>query len=160
MPNSNAFRQLLAHPNRSLASLYSQVEQQKKLLKIVREALPDHLKERAVHCVIDRNKLMVYADSANWASQLRFYRTAILGAIDKIPSQQVDILQFKITEALHLQVEQPEERHVNVPCAASIAEIRHNAEAREDDSLACALLKLSLTLERLSKASSKNESSK
>lgn len=159
MPNPTAFRQLLAHPNRSLASLYSQIDQQKKLLKIVREALPDHLKERAVHCVIDGNKLMVYADSANWASQLRFYRNAILGAIDKIPNHRVDILQFKITEALRLQVDQ-RERHVNVPGAASIAEIRHNAEAREDDSLACALLKLSSTLERLSKTRSKNEPSK
>ncbi|MBU2571816.1 MAG: DUF721 domain-containing protein [Gammaproteobacteria bacterium] len=160
MPNPTAFRQLLAHPNRSLASLYSQIDQQKKLLKIVREVLPDHLKERAAHCVIDRNKLMVYADSANWASQLRFYRTAILGAIDKIPNHRVDILQFKITEALHRQVEQQPDHHVNIPSAASIAEIRHNAEAREDDSLACALLKLSSTLERLSQASAKSELSK
>ncbi len=159
MPNPTAFRQLLANPNRSLASLYNQIEQQKKLLKIVREALPDQLKEHAKHCVIDQNKLMVYADSANWASQLRFYRSAILGAIDKIPNHRVDILQFKITEALHRQVEQPD-RHVNLPGAASIAEIRHNAEAREDDSLACALLKLSSTLERLSKTSAKSESSK
>ncbi len=60
---------------------------------------------------------------------------------------------------LNRQVEQPV-RQVNVPGAASIAEIRHNAEACDDDSLACALLKLSSTLERLSKASSKNEPSK
>lgn len=153
MSKPTDFRQLLAQPNRSLASIYQQIDQQKKLLSLIKSALPDHLKERAAHCVIDRSKLIVYADSANWASQLRFYRAAILGAIDKSPYRPVDILQFRITEPLQPESAEPV-RPAKLPGKSSIANIRRNAELREDDPLAGALLRLSETLERLSKPNS------
>lgn len=156
MSKSNVFRPLLAHPNRSLAALYSQIEQQQKLLTLIRSVLPQPLQAHAVHCVIDRNKLIVYAESANWASQLRFYRTAILGAIAKMPNHSVSILQFKISEPIRPQTERPA-RGANLPGAASIADIRQNADACKDDPLASSLLRLSATLERLSMARRKDE---
>lgn len=155
MPNSKDFKQLLDQPNRSLAYLYGRVEQQKKLLTIVRGVLPDSLQAHAIHCVIDRNKLIIYTDSANWASQLRFYRAAILGVIHTVPDQVVDILQFKISEPILPSIQVSE--RANLPALVNIGQIRETADARGHDALASALLKLCDTLERQVKAREKNQ---
>ena len=144
-----SFKQALSQPNRSLANLYSQIEQQKKLLSTIKTALPAQLAEHAQHCVITEKKLLLYTDSAAWATQLRFYNKAILKVIEPITRHRIEILQIRISEPIDSQPEKPK-RTAKIPAPDKIAAIRSNATDHSDDPLSRALLKLSATLERLS----------
>lgn len=146
---TSSFKQAFSQPNRPLANLYAQIDQQKKLLTTIKRALPDQLAEHAQHCVITEKKLLIYTDSAAWATQLRFYNKAILNAIEPETRHRIQILQIRIFEPIGAQPEKPK-RTAKIPPPDKIAAIRGNASGNSDDPLSQALLKLSATLERLS----------
>lgn len=143
------FKQALSHPNRSLANLYAQIEQQKKLLLTIRKALPSMLATYARHCVINQNKLVIYTDSAAWASQLRFYSRAILKAIEPTTRHRIELLQVRISEPIDSQPKS-RKRAARIPSADKIAMISSTGFDDSDDPLNQALFKLRATLERLS----------
>ncbi|MGR9114184.1 MAG: DciA family protein [Gammaproteobacteria bacterium] len=144
-----SFKQALSHPNRALATLYAQIDQQKLILAGIKRALPPQLAEHARHCVITGKKLIVFTESAAWATQLRFYNKVIFKAAEPITRQSIEIVRIRIFEPFALQPEESK-RTAKVPSADKIAEIRSNVADDPDDPLSQALLKLSSTLDRLS----------
>ena len=142
------FKKSLAYPNRTMIYLHSQIEQQQRILKQLKEALPDDLAKHTKHCLIKDYKLLVYTDSAIWASQLRFYNSAILASIQTLVKTPIENLQIKIisrTTGLTVTTQ----RKANLPSLKGIDLIRKHSLSISDDKLSVALLKLSTTLKRL-----------
>ena len=144
-----SFKVSLSFQNRTMAYFHSQIEQQQRILQRVQAALPDPLKKQARHCLIKDKKLLIYTDSAAWASQLRFYKSVILAAIAPLTKTPVEIMQVKIITGQTggiLRIK----RKAKIPSAEQIDVIRSHGLTVSDNQLRLALLKLSTTLERLS----------
>jgi hypothetical protein len=142
------FKKSLAFPNRTMVYLHSQIEQQQRILKQIKTVLPDNLAKQTKHCLIKDHKLLVYTDSAIWASQLRFYNNAILASIQTLVKTPIESLQIKIisrTTGLIVTTQ----RKANLPSQEGIDLIRKHSLSISDDKLSVALLKLSITLKRL-----------
>lgn len=143
------FKATLAFPNRAIAHFYSRIEQQRQVLQHIRAVLPEALAKPARYCVINDKKLLIYTDSAAWASQLRFYSKAILAAIAPITRESVTIMQVKILTE-QKSTDKQFVRKVNIPSPEKIEIIRKQGLNAPDDHLKQALLRLSATLRRLS----------
>lgn len=91
-----SFKAVLEFHNRSIDKLFSQVEQQKDLLSVVKSVLPDDLAEHTVHCVTHDTTLLLYTDAAVWSSQLRFYNTAILNVIAPLFSNPIQRITTRL----------------------------------------------------------------
>jgi hypothetical protein len=148
-PKSPSFKTSLTFQNRTLAYFYSQIEQQKRVLQRVQAVLPESLAKQVRYCLIKEKKLLLYTDSAAWASQLRFYSSAILAAIAPLTRTSLELMLVKIIAEQTGLVIRPL-RKANIPSEEKIALIRNNGLTITDDQLKLALLKLSATLERLS----------
>jgi hypothetical protein len=144
-----AFKPSLSFQNRTLAYFYNQIEQQKRILQRIQAILPETLAKQARHCLIKDKKLLIYTDSAAWASQLRFYNSAILAAIAPLTRTSIEIMQVKII-AKRTGLILRSIRKANIPSREKIAIIRNDGLNITDDQLKLALLRLSATLERLS----------
>ncbi len=143
------FKAALAFPNRTIAYFYSQIEQQNKILQRIREILPAAIAKHALHCVINGKKLLVYTDTAAWASQLRFYNTAILAAIAPITRDTVSIMQIKVRLEILPEKLLPGRKPM-IPSTEKIALIHEQSLNTSDEQLKQSLLKLSATLKKLS----------
>lgn len=124
--------------------LWQQLAQQKQILKAVRSLLPEALAKQVCHALISEDKLLIYTDSAVWATQLRFYQPTLLSAFKNI----VNTVQIRITDT---GLEQPVERRANVPSMDTIKALEKDSLTIEDETLRQSLLNLSETLARLSK---------
>ena len=142
------FKKSLAYPNRTMVYLHSQIEQQQRMLKQIKAVLPDNLAKQTKHCLIKDHNLLVYTDSAIWASQLRFYNSAILASIQTLVKSPIDNLQIKIITRTS-GVTETAIRKANLPSLEGIDLIRKHSLSISDDKLSVALLKLSTTLKRL-----------
>ncbi|WP_027148213.1 DciA family protein [Methylobacter tundripaludum] len=144
-----SFKAALSFPSRTIAHFYSQIEQQKQVLQRIHEVLPATIAQHALHCVVNGKKLLVYTDTAAWASQLRFYNSAILAAIAPVTRDSVSIMQIKVRVET-LQAASPS-RKPNIPSAEKIEFIHNHSLTVSDEQLKLALLRLSTTLAKLSK---------
>jgi hypothetical protein len=144
-----AFKAALSFPNRAIAHFYSRIEQQRLVLQHIRAALPEALAKHARYCVINDKKLLIYTDSAAWASQLRFYNKAILAAAAPMTRDAVTIMKIKILTEQKSPDTQPV-RKAAVPSLEKIEIIRNLGLNVPDNQLKQSLLKLSATLQRLS----------
>ncbi|HEY8158875.1 MAG TPA: DciA family protein [Methylobacter sp.] len=157
-----SFKAALSFPNGTIAYYCSQIEQQKQVLQRIHEVLPIAIAEHALHCVVNGRKLLIYTDTAAWASQLRFYNRAILAAIAPVTRESVSIMQIKVraetpstgrrqeAEDDDLQT-RPLGKKPNIPSPEKIAFIHSHSLTVSDEQLKTALLKLSATLAKLSK---------
>jgi hypothetical protein len=143
-----AFKLAQSFHNRSLAALHGRLNQQQSLLFDVRSALPPSLANHILHCVVNEQKLLLYTDSAVWASQLRFLKQEILQAAGKSQRAPLDKLQIRI---LADQVtENPRTgRKANLPSEEKIAMLKEQAHETRDSQLGQALQRLSETLAKL-----------
>ena len=144
-----SFKVSLSFKNRTMAYFYSQIEQQQRILQRVQAVLPDTLAKQVRHCLIRDKKLLVYTDSPAWASQLRFYNSAILAAIVPLARTPVEIMQIKIIGGQSGLILGPG-RKAKIPSVEKIELIRNDSLTVSDNQLKLALLKLSATLEKLS----------
>jgi hypothetical protein len=146
---TTSFKAALAFPNRTIAHFYSQIAQQKQVLQRIHGVLPAAIAKHALHCVVNGKKLLVYTDTAAWASQLRFYNSAILAAIAPVTRESVSIMQIKIrVETLQTM---PPGRTPIIPSAEKIEFIHNHSLTVSDEQLKRSLLRLSTTLAKLSK---------
>jgi len=132
-----------------MAYFYSQIEQQQRILQCIRKVLPEVLAKQVRHCLIRDKKLLVYTESAAWASQLRFYKSTILAATVPLTRTPLEILQIKII-AGQTGIIPGSKRKAKLPSLEKIERIRNHSLTVSDNQLRTALLKLSATLERLS----------
>ena len=137
---------ILAYPNRMIAQLCVQINQHKVILERVKAALPIELADHVIHCVLNEKKLLVYTDSAIWASQLRFHSKTMLAAFGQDSSASV--LQVKVIDALATSITTVKPKAVT-PSLAVADEIHSQGLLTSDPLLKQALNKLSTTLTRL-----------
>ena len=142
------FKKSLAYPNRTMVYLHNQIDQQQRILQQIKAVLPDELAKQTKHCLIKDHKLLVYTNSAIWASQLRFYNSAILGSIQSLVKSPIESLQIKIISRT-TGLTETSQRKANLPSLEGIDLIRKHSLSISDDKLSVALLKLSTTLKRL-----------
>lgn len=142
---AQALKPILAYPNTVIAQLYGQVNQQLAMLKWIRSVLPIGLADHALHCVLNNKKLLVFTDSANWASQLRFYSKIMLATINSNHPATAAALQVKIMNDTALAKTNQKSKAV-IPSHKVANEIRQQSFLTTDLQLKQALEKLSSTL--------------
>ena len=150
--NPLPFKISLSYPNKVMTFYYQQINNQQQLLTAIKEVLPENLTNQARHCVIKEKKLIIYTDSASWASQLRFYENMILSAINQRTKTRIETMQTKLikttTQNRVLSIRKP-----RLPSTQKIKSLQVDSMAIEDMQLRSSLQKLSNTLEKLSSAS-------
>lgn len=82
----------------TLDKLVLEIEKQKDLLSTVKSALPEHLSEHILHCVIHDKTLLIYSDAAVWASQLRFYQVVILDVTSSFIGLPITRVQIRLAK--------------------------------------------------------------
>lgn len=153
--NAQPLKPVLAYPNKTIAQLCLQIKQQLALLEHIQAALPKDLANHAFHSVLNNKKLLIYTDSAIWASQLRFYGKTMLTAIGSVTSAPVSVLQVKVISIPATAPTGPKRKPVIPPQKVADA-IRNNSLIATDPQLKQALGKLSSTLGRLQSGSNQS----
>ncbi len=143
-------KQIIFRNSATTAQLCQKISQQLAMLEQVRSALPTHLASHTLHCVLISDKLTIYTDSANWASQLRFHGIAIQEKIDVVLPVPVKSIQIKVINAPNFKATTPN-RKVTLPSQIVINEIHNQSRLTTDEHLKQAFIKLGNTLERLKK---------
>jgi len=134
--------------NRTLTAYQFRLNQQLQLLRHIRNNLPHPLADHVIHCVLNEKRLVIYTDSAAWASQLRFHKDQILQAVCKARNEPLEKLQVRI---LTDQISEKRDQHrkANLPSAEKIGLIRKEGNNLRDSQLGRAFQKLSATLAKL-----------
>jgi hypothetical protein len=143
-----AFKLAQSFQNRTLAVFHGRLDQQQLLLRRIRAELPQSLAIHVLYCVVNEKKLLLYTDSAAWASQLRFLKQNVLQAACDAQGHPFEKLQIRILADQTGKSPQTE-RKANLPSAEKIAMIRNQANAIGDSQLQQALQRLSATLVKL-----------
>lgn len=133
-----------------MAFYYQQIDNQKKLLMGIKAVLPKDLADKTQHCVIQEKKLLIYTDSAIWASQLRFYEQIVLSAINQLSRTRILSVQTKIlttpTYYKTLNIRKP-----TLPSVENITSLQKDSLGIEDLQLRNSLQKLGKTLKKLAR---------
>jgi hypothetical protein len=145
---SPSLKPILSYPNRTIAQLSLQINRQLAILARIKAALPNELAIHVLHCVTNKNKLIVYTDSANWASQLRFYGKSVIDALEPYASIPATNLHFKIITVPTPPLISPKHRTIT-PSQAVALEIHNQSLSTTDPQLKAALKNLSSTLKKL-----------
>jgi hypothetical protein len=132
-----------------MAYFYNQLEQQHKILQKIQTVLPDRLAKQTRHCLLRERKLIIYTDSATWATQLRFYNSAILDAVITLTKTPVESMKIKIITGTSGIVSSTT-RAAKLPSVEKIEAIKMDSLTIEDNQLRLSLQKLSATLKRVS----------
>lgn len=139
------FKPAMDFNGRPLAVCLEKIAEQKQLLNRVQNSLPADIAEHAVHCVLSNTRLLVYTDSAVWASQIRFFNQLILNDMRAGGHQNILSVQVKIIlSAKHGS----SKRIVRLPSAETVAGIFGQIDDESGDALDLALAKLGRTLRK------------
>ena len=142
------FKTPLQNQTRTLAILLGQIQQQNLIMQHVRAALPTALSTHVSHCLIKDGKLLVYTNSAVWATQMRFSGERILAAVTPITTRPVDKLHIKVI-TVQTGPSVQFKRKANVPSPEKIAMLQQDSLAIRDEAVRASMLKLGATLARL-----------
>jgi hypothetical protein len=145
---TQALKPVLAYPNRTTDQLCLKIKQQSELLGRIKSVLPTELAGHVSHCVVNGKKLLVYTDSANWATQLRFYGATMLTVFESAHSAPIATIHIKINH-LSASAQANSKRKAIVPNPSVAYEIHKLSLNTTDHQLKQALDKLSSTLVRL-----------
>ncbi len=146
----SAFKSTLSFDGKVFSQYKYQIKTQAQLLKKIKTALPEHLSEHALYCVLTNKKISLYTDSAIWSSQLRFYHQSILQSLLKSHSGIIETLQIKIIpQKIEKKIEQQTQK--KIPSTENINFILGQAEQQSDETLKKALLRLGRTFQKKSK---------
>lgn len=143
-----AFKNALNFSNRTTVQFQLTIEKHLKVLQVIRSSLPESLANQAKDCVIKDTKLLIFTDSAAWASQLRFYSQAIRTAVNSKCIEEIDKIQLKVLDSESGSNNQSKPTP-KIPSLENIELIRSNQLNAPDSELKCALLNLSHTLKKL-----------
>ncbi len=153
MSQKKFFKSALAYEGKILSYYKRQQDIQNGLLNLIKSALPEHLAHHAQYCVVSQKKVLLYTDSANWSSQLRFYHQSMIQKISTSNQGRFEILQIKIIPPIIEQKEQP----VPIPSKENITLLLEQANHQQDVTLKTALRNLAGTLERLSQTANQDQ---
>jgi len=139
------FRSAIDFDSGSLALYMEKIAEQNQLLRVVRVVLPPSIAEHADYCVTSGARLMIYTESAVWASQIRFYQDAILNKLHELGQQKVTRVQVKI---LLRPDDAKKARTARLPSAETVQSMLGSVDEKSDDVLDQALANLAKTLNR------------
>lgn len=143
----SSFKSAISCQNQLMRFYQQQINQQQYLVSSFKKVLPEALAKHIVHAIIVNKNLLVYTNSATWASQLRFYQQAMLENAINTTNMEIKGINIRITmqnSSLDLK------RVVNMPSKENIKLLRSCSESISDEKLRTALLNLSKTLDKLS----------
>lgn len=130
------------YENKVLRYYQQQLQEQAKLLASVKTALPAQLVSAALYCVASGDKLIVYTDSAAWASQLRFYSPQILASAG---GRGFATVKVKIITKTAPVPPSP----IKIPSKQTVTLLATQAQNQRDSHLQSALARLASTLRKL-----------
>jgi hypothetical protein len=133
--------------NAALASIRAQLDVQGRLLRVVRQGLPEFMGSHCRHCVLKEDCLLIYVDSPAFASQVRFYGPSLLAHIESAAGLRVRNIQVR---NLLPAAPKPAEKIRPAPPSQATGEmLRTAAENSPSGEIKDALLRLSQTLEEM-----------
>ncbi|MCF7970934.1 MAG: DUF721 domain-containing protein [Methylococcaceae bacterium] len=118
-----------------------------RILGIILSVSPDQLKPHIKDCVVNEESLMIYVNSAVWASQLRFYSTQIQTAVNTQSKERIKKIRVRVLIPDPFKAAKKSQKIV--PSRESIVSLRNNADMLSEGKLKNALLNLSATLLKL-----------
>jgi hypothetical protein len=137
-----------SYTNDAIMRLTSEVSGQISLLRQIKTCLPEGLAEHSLHCILKNHELVIFTDSGAWASQLRFYKDAILLKLKISNTGPITKLQVKVlSETTTATVNSA--KPFRIPSNAVIAAIAEQSESSKQSEIKLALRKLSATLARM-----------
>ncbi len=127
-----------------LAALLAQARLYDQLLGKIRQTLPEPLGAHCLYCVLrGGGQLILYTDSAAWASKLRFYHFELQSAAGKLgPLNSIQIRVLLPTG----RVEKPPQ--LLIPPPEVLDQLEQNAATAADPQIKRALQRLVRTLRR------------
>ncbi len=126
-------------------ALLVQVEKHERLLRIARAALPSVLGEHCKACLSKEGRIVIFADSPAWATQLRFFGPAILASLRSCDGENFREVQVR---NLTRETIPDESRSMNLPSPEVARMVRMSAIDAPTDELRAALMRLGATIER------------
>ena len=154
MARPRHFKAVFSFPNRVSAKLISQIEKHRKILPLIQAAVPELLADQILDCAVNDRKLLIFINSANWASQLRFYSQSILKAVNSGTNEAIDKVQMRIVSLE--STKPPLKKMPEVPSKENIELIRSVGKSAPEGDLKRALLSLSDTLKRCYNAATRD----
>ncbi|ATG92212.1 DciA family protein [Methylomonas koyamae] len=133
--------------NHQLSLCLNDIAKQRELLALVRIGLPAELSKHVLHCLVSGSVILLYSDSASWASQIRFLANNILEKLRDAGQTNVAKLQVRIMPVdvgVSGRGGKPK-----LPSAETIESLCRDREHTDNnDVLAVALMRLGNTLRR------------
>lgn len=128
-----------------LAALLAQARLHDRLLGRIRQALPEPLGAHCLYCVLrGGGQLILYTDSAAWASKLRFYQVELRSALDEI--RPLNSIQVRVLLPIG-RVENPS-LSLPIPAPEVLDQLEKDAATAADPQIKRALQRLVRTLRR------------
>ncbi|MEE9354597.1 MAG: DciA family protein [Methylococcaceae bacterium] len=126
--NSRLIKTILTESSNKADWYLEKIKQHQTLLMVCRSALPFEMKEQLTACVLKNSTLILYTDSASWATKLRFYQDSILQALATEGFSYVVLTKFRILpQAEDLQ------KNIRIPKQPSTETLeRMEAEAKHN----------------------------
>jgi len=94
------FKSPLNYRHSILSGLLGRIDAHHKVLELVRKSLPPELSVHVAYALILDRRLLVYADSAAWAAQLRFYNQEMRKEVAAFYRKPLDTLQIKLVDTV------------------------------------------------------------
>ena len=141
----SVFKSTLDFETRQLSACMAIIAEQKRLLNLVKAALPTEIAAHVVHCLQSGSRLIIYAETANWTSQIRFYHDSILNKIANAGQKKIGSLQVRICPQV---MDRQSKRSPYLPSAENIDLIASYGKNLQTDELSRALSKLGRTLHK------------
>ncbi|MCH9698917.1 MAG: DciA family protein [Gammaproteobacteria bacterium] len=116
-------------------------------MTIVRSVIPENLVSQCLGCSVNYNQLTIYSHSAVWISQLRFYQSEILNAVnDSQSGYQFSTVKFRVMVTQTGASQATHSSHTIVPSHNTIDMIEDSAKHVTDQQLGAKLKHLAQTL--------------
>jgi hypothetical protein len=139
------FKSALDFDGRPMQICLEKIAEQKRLLRVAQSTLPEPIAEHAMHCVVSDTRLIIYTDSAVWASQIRFFQEVILNKIQGSGQRKITNMQIKVMPPIGPL---NREREARVPTSETVQALMGQINDKSSDVLDVAMAKLAKTLSR------------
>ena len=141
----SAFKPAASYEQRHLTVCMARLEEQRRLLRQVKSALPPEMAAQIVHTLVSGSRLLIYTHSASWASQIRFYDEVILNKLQASGQQKISKLQVKLLMTNSMM---DLKRHARLPSAETVDSVFGTLDTHREDTLGQALARLGRILKQ------------
>ncbi|GAW85547.1 conserved hypothetical protein [Bathymodiolus platifrons methanotrophic gill symbiont] len=130
----------------STSAIQLQLLKHQRILAIILSASPQQLHAHIKDCVINNNNLLIYVNSAVWASQLRFYTSQIQQAVNTRGNERISKTRIRVLSPEPFKKDEEETKVI--PSIETVNMLQTNADSLAESKLKDALLGLSKTLQK------------